>query len=300
MSSASSEILDKSLDLAERESYEFIAIVGPTASGKTELALDLAQKLGLEIINADSRLIYKGMDIGTAKPNHDELSRVKHHLIDIRTPDQSYSAGDFRRDFDNLSAPKSIIVGGTGLYLSAALEDLALSEIPSDHELRAKLQSRLKNEGLDNLRTELLSQEPEAAQIVDLQNPLRVLRALEITILSPKSLAETRSRLSHKRHKVLYIGLNYADRDLLYQRINTRVLSMIKDGLVSEVENLLAVYGPDSALSSTIGYKEILDYLAAKHSLDEAIALIQKHSRNYAKRQLTWFRRNHAINWFYK
>ncbi len=305
------QILTNMLNLVKQQPAELIAIVGPTASGKTDLTLALAEKLGLEIINADSRVIYKDMNIGTAKPSLEELSRAKHHLVDIKSPVERYSAAEYQRDFDQVilseaknphaaTKPRAIVVGGTGLYLRAALEDLDLPGIASDPELRAQIKSKFETQGLNALVNELLEMDPQASGLVDLQNHVRVMRALESVILSGKSLAQLRRKLDKHRYDVLYLGLNYSDRSSLYAGIDSRVHKMIEVGLVEEVHDLLTKYGATETLNSTIGYAEIIEHLNGDINLDQAIAKIQQATRNYAKRQITWFNSNKRINWLYR
>ncbi len=302
------EILSKSLEyLKSAPDADLIVIVGPTATGKTDLALSLATELRLEIINADSRVVYREMNIGTAKPSIDELLRVKHHLVDIRDPNESYSAGDFRKDFDLIfsslgsrKSPKAIVVGGTGLYLRAALDDLELLELEPGPELRQEIRELFKAGGLEAIQKELLSLDSDAANFIDIKNPIRIMRAIEMLKLSGEPLSKLRRKSEEKRYKTLYLGLNYENRERLYSIINSRVDVMIASGLIAETETLINKYGVTDVLRSTIGYSEILEYLSRRLSLDEAIALIKQHTRNYAKRQLTWFRANSAINWIYR
>jgi tRNA dimethylallyltransferase len=316
------QILSEALELLRRQPAQLIAVVGPTATGKTNLALSLASELGLEIINADSRLIYREMNIGTAKPSLEELSLTKHHLIDIKSPAERYSAAEYQRDLDKTymslvpvilsdnpvilseakdpPKPRAIVVGGTGLYLRTALENLDLPGIPDNPELRAKIKSKFETQGLNALVTELLDMDPEASGLIDLKNHVRVMRALESMILSGKSLAQLRRKLDNNRYEVLYLGLNYNERPEHYSVIDSRVHNMIDDGLVAEVEGLLSKYGETDTLHSTIGYAEIIEHLQGNITLDQAISKIQQSTRNYAKRQNTWFKNNKKINWFYR
>jgi len=317
------KIISNALELISQQPAELIAIVGPTATGKTDLALALAKQLGLEIINADSRVIYRDMNIGTAKPNALELSAAKHHLVDIKSPLEKYSAAEYQRDFDSTviarsvatkqsinsdgllrcarnDQPRAIVVGGTGLYLRAALEDLDMPGIAVDEELRSRIRKQFEAEGLQPLVDELLSMDAEASGLVDLKNHVRVMRALESVILSGKSLAQLRRKLDKHRYDVVYIGLNCNDRDQLYAGIDSRVHKMIELGLEAELRDLLAKYGEAEIFSSTIGYAEMLDYIRGDLTKDQMIASIQQATRNYAKRQITWFKSNKRINWLYK
>lgn len=280
---------------------EFIAIVGPTCTGKTDLSLALAQELKLPIINADSRLIYAEMNIGTAKPTQDELSRVPHCLIDIKKPNESYSAGDYRKDFDRITntleatSIKAIVVGGTGLYLRSALENLEMPNISRDENLREELKAK----NLEELNTLLNDLDPQARELIDTQNKIRIIRAIEIIKHSGKPLSENRSKSPESRYSTAFYGLNFHDRQTLYNLIDNRVVRMIDQGLVAEVESLIQRYGVTSTMLATIGYKEIIAYVQGQYSLADAVALIQQRTRNYAKRQLTWFRSNPAVQWLY-
>ncbi len=313
---AQEQIITEMLKLVRNQPSELIAIVGPTATGKTDIALRLAEELGLEIINADSRVIYQEMNIGTAKPSAEELARVKHHLVNIKSPTERYSAAEYQRDFDSviLSSsltlttgyakdplkPRAIVVGGTGLYIRAALDNLDMPGISPDAELRAKIKSKFETQGLNALVDELLAMDPEASGLVDLKNHVRVMRALESVMLSGKSLSELRRKLDNNRYDALYLGLNYTDRAELYKGIDSRVIKMIDAGLLNEVRELLTKYGEIDTLNATIGYAEMVEHLQGKTTLDQAIAKIQQATRNYAKRQITWFKSNTKLNWFYR
>jgi tRNA dimethylallyltransferase len=282
-----------------------IAIVGPTCTGKTDLAIKLAQKLQIEIINCDSRLIFSEMNIGTAKPSEEELSTVKHHLVNIKKPNETYSAGEYRDDFDkvmrlikfdpNRNEPQVLVVGGTGLYIRAALDNLEMPNISNDEQLRAELNALELNELLKLLD----SLDPEAQHDIDTKNKVRVIRAIEIIKLSGKTLKENRSKSSCNRYNTSYFGLNFHKRPTLYHLIDERVISMLSRGLVHEVETLLNKYGITKTLLGTIGYKEIIGHLNQEFSLSQAISMIQKKTRLYAKRQMTWFNQNPELKWLY-
>ncbi len=291
-------------ELLKTNNTDLLVILGPTATGKSDLALILAQELQIPIINCDSRLIYDEMNIGTAKPNAQELASAKHYLINIRKPNEQYSAGEYKQDFDDLfsqlphqeSQPKAIMVGGTGLYIDAALDLLALTNNSSNPELRNELQTQ----DLPSLQKLLLELDSQAASSIDINNPRRIIRAIELLKANPQaSLQSLRKKNSQPKYPSLFIGLNFKDRETLYSRINSRVLKMIEAGLENEVKSLYEQYGAIPILQNTIGYSDMLNYLDKQISLDEAIALIQKRSRNYAKRQLTWFKARSYIHWFY-
>lgn len=283
---------------------EFAVILGPTCTGKTALALELAEIFQVPIINADSRLIFSEMNIGTAKPSQEELSRAKHFLVDLKNPSETYSAGEFQQDFDQVVANlqpqvsklKALVVGGTGLYIKSALDNLLMPPISPD----ASLRDRLFGFDLASLQNQLHELDPEAKDLIDIKNKIRIIRAIEIVTQTGKPLKLSRQTASSPRYPSTYIGLNYSDRSKLYSLIDNRVLGMIEQGLVPEVKHLVQKYGPSQTLKATIGYKEIIDYLRGDLSLDQAISLIQKNTRNYAKRQLTWFKANQEVNWLNK
>lgn len=289
----------------EKNPRPVIAIVGPTCTGKTDLAIELGQKLGIEIINVDSRLIFDEMNIGTAKPSAAELDAVKHHLVNIKKPNETYSAGQYREDFDkvmdslnfdpNNSKPQVIVVGGTGLYVRSALDNLEMPSISRDEELRAELNERK----LEDLLVMLAELDPEAHKDIDVKNKVRVIRAIEIVKHSGKPLGENRSKTSTNRYDTAYYALNFHRRRSLYDLIDKRVIKMINRGLVHEVEALVEKYGVTDTLLGTIGYKEIIGYLKKEYSLSQARRMIQKKTRLYAKRQMTWFNQNRAIEWLY-
>jgi tRNA dimethylallyltransferase len=293
------------LNYLETNPHPVVAIVGPTCTGKTDLAIDLAKKLDLEIINCDSRLIFSEMNIGTAKPSEAELNLVKHHLVNIKMPNQTYSAGEYRQDFDkvikainfdnNSKKPQVLVVGGTGLYVRAALDNLEMPTISRDHELRAELNKLELNE-LQNILDDLDS---TARFEIDIKNKVRIIRAIEIVKLSGKPLKESRSKASSNRYNTAYFGLNFQKRRKLYDLIDSRVVRMINKGLVHEVEALVNNYGITETLLGTIGYKEIIGYLNQEYSLSQARRMIQKKTRLYAKRQMTWFNQNPQLKWLY-
>ena len=297
-------ITDSILNYIDTSSKKLITIVGPTCTGKTDIAIELAGKFKTEIINADSRLIFKEMDIGTAKPSSDELSKVRHHLLNLKSMTEAYSAGDYQKDFDNVVKNiwnldlerKIIVVGGTGLYIKAALENLKMPAVNTNQALRDELNQK----SLDELLLMLQEKDSGALALIDIQNKVRVIRALELVIKTGKPLSELRTKSQEPRYDSLYVGLDFKRREDLYDLINARVLRMITCGLVDEVKALINKYGRVKAVDSTIGYREVADYLSGILSLDEAINQIQLRTRRYAKRQMTWFRANPEIRWFYR
>jgi tRNA dimethylallyltransferase len=292
------------LNYIDTSPKKLITIVGPTCTGKTDIAIELAEKFNTEIINADSRLVFKEMDIGTAKPSFDELERVKHHLVNLKSITEPYSAGDYQKDFDSVveniwkldPEKKIIVVGGTGLYIKAALENLEMPAVNINQALRDELNQK----SLDELLLMLRANDSNALALIDVQNKVRVIRALELVISTGKPLRELRTKSREARYDSLYIGLDFNRREDLYDLINARVLGMMERGLVEEVKALINKYGRVKTIDSTIGYREVADYLSGLISLDEAVSEIQLRTRRYAKRQMTWFRANPEIQWFYR
>lgn len=283
-----------------------ITVCGPTASGKTSLGVELAKKLNGEIISADSIQIYKGVDIASAKPDLEEMQGIKHHLIDFVSPDEDYSVAQFVKDASkcieeiNSKGKTPIIVGGTGLYIDTLINNIQLLENSFDEKVREELSIRLESEGVDRLYCELEKIDPDAASKIHKNNYVKVLRALEIYYSSGKTLSQ-QNELSHLQESLydnIYICLNVKNREYLYDRINKRVDIMIQQGLVEEAKNFYSKKIGNTS-SQAIGYKELKPYLDDLLSLDECVENLKKATRNYAKRQMTWFRRNSKINYFY-
>ncbi len=274
-----------------------IAVVGATASGKTSYAIELAKKINGEIISADSRLVYKGMDIGTAKPTIDEMQEIPHYMIDVVEPEYNYSVGLYVKEAkkhitDIISRGKvPIVVGGTGLYFRVLLENYDLPDVKPDYELRKELSSYSYEELLEML-TKL---DEKAANSVEKNDKKKLIRYIEIIKLAGKPLDLVRG-VKEKEFNVEWVGLNFP-REILYDRINKRVDLMIEQGLIDETKKLLQKNGRISNITDTIGYREVLSYLDGELSLDEAKDKLKQNTRNYAKRQLTWFRKNEQINW---
>lgn len=274
-----------------------IAVVGATASGKTSYAIELAKKINGEIISADSRLVYKGMDIGTAKPTIDEMQEIPHYMIDVVEPEYNYSVGLYVKEAkkhitDIISRGKvPIVVGGTGLYFRVLLENYDLPDVKPDYELRKELSSYSYEELLGML-TKL---DEKAANSVEKNDKKKLIRYIEIIKLAGKPLDLVRG-VKEKEFNVEWVGLNFP-REILYDRINKRVDLMIEQGLIDETKKLLQKHGRISNITDTIGYREVLSYLDGELSLDEAKDKLKQNTRNYAKRQLTWFRKNEQINW---
>ena len=278
-----------------------ITIVGPTAIGKTSLAIKLARNYKTEIISADSRQFYRELNIGTAKPSNDELSSIKHHLINNISVNDKYDISQFESDarkiIDKLFKTKDyvILVGGSGLYIDTIL--YGIDKIPNVEEsLRKELNMEFQNNGLKNLLTQLKKIDPNSYKNIDLNNHRRIIRALEVSISSKKPYSSfLTDSVKESNYNEIIIGLN-CDRDKLHSLINKRVDKMIQCGLIEEVEKLVKFKNLNAL--NTIGYKEIFDYLDNKISLEQSREKIKTNSRRYAKRQLTYFNSNKTINWF--
>lgn len=274
-----------------------IAIVGPTASGKTKFSINLAQKINGEIISADSRLVYKGFDIGTAKPTKEEMNNIPHYMIDIVEPDVEYSAGLYKESASkiieeiNSKGKVPIIVGGTGLYIDILLKGYNLPGVEANKKLRENLNKKSNNELF-----EMLSRlDPSAITGLEINDRKKIIRTIEIISSTGKKLEESRG-MTDSSYEIEWIGKNFR-RNELYQRIDDRVENMIDAGLIDETRELLKKHGRIYNLVNTIGYREIIQYLDGVLSLNEAKELLKKNTRNYAKRQLTWFRKNQNIKW---
>ncbi|KQS35924.1 tRNA (adenosine(37)-N6)-dimethylallyltransferase MiaA [Pedobacter sp. Leaf194] len=278
-----------------------IVIVGPTAIGKTALAIDIAKHYKTEIVSADSRQFFKEMEIGTAKPNAVELAAAKHHFINSHSVTQLFSTGDFEVEalkvIENIfeKHDQAVMVGGSGLYVNAVVN--GLDEMPEiDLKIRAALNKQFDDEGLEIIQNQLKQHDPEYYEKVDQNNPQRMIRGLEVFLSTRKKLSSMLSSTKKQRpFNIIKIGLN-TDRAKLYQSINLRVDKMMENGLLEEVKSLIN-YRRDNALN-TVGYSELFDYLDEQVPLDVAVASIKQNTRRFAKRQLTWFRRDEDIKWF--
>ena len=280
-----------------------IAVVGPTASGKTAFAVSLAKKIGAEIVSADSMQIYKGMDIASAKPTPEEMQGVPHHLIGFLEPRESYSVARYIKDATEIirdihsRGKKVIICGGTGLYVDSLLGNIVFDEQPDNSEIRSRLRLRREEEGIEAIYRELSVIDPETAASLHINNEGRVLRALETYYLTGEkpSVLRARSRSVPTPYNSLYFCLNYKDREILYNRINRRVDLMLEAGLADEAREYFSL-SPENTSAQAIGHKEIAGFLKGEITLEEAADNLKKATRHYAKRQLTWFRRNEKIN----
>jgi len=278
-----------------------IAIVGPTAVGKTAMAISLAQYFKTEIISADSRQFYREMTIGTAKPDLEELDSAPHHFINSHSITQDYSAGDFEREalhkLDDLFRQHDVVVmvGGSGLFVRALCE--GLDDLPkAGDEVRERLNNEMAQLGLEQMKERLKTIDPAYYQIADMDNPQRVVRALEVFEATGKPMSfYHKKNLSKRPFDILTIGLNM-ERPQLYERINLRVERMMELGLLEEVKSLFPFRNKPALL--TVGYAELFDYLDGNISLEEAVERIKQNSRRYAKRQITWFKKYGNTSWF--
>ncbi|MBO4339132.1 MAG: tRNA (adenosine(37)-N6)-dimethylallyltransferase MiaA [Clostridia bacterium] len=288
------------------DNNKIVAVVGPTASGKTALAVEIAKRYNGEVVSADSMQLYRGMDIASAKPKDEETQGIIHHLISVKDNDERYSVANFVSDakkicIDIIERNKlPVLCGGTGLYIDSFVNNLEFVDDGFSDDIRNKLLSRLENEGADALYNELYSIDKKYASKIDKKNTKRVIRALELYYNTGKTMTEQLllSRRNEKEFDVLYIGLNYRDRAKLYERINKRVDKMLSDGLVEEAKQFLSLNDTKTA-NQAIGIKELKPFFNGEISLEEAVEKIKQETRRYAKRQLTWFNRNESIKWIY-
>ena len=281
-----------------------ICVVGPTASGKTALAVELARSFNGEVISCDSMQIYRRMDIGTAKPTTEEMQGIPHHMIDICEPDEPFSVSRYCEMAtpileDILARDKTaVIAGGTGLYVDSLIRGNDFAPFPSTG-CRERLEERVKTEGIEVLMAELRAVDPESLERSQ-NNPRRIIRALEVWQETGETLTahNLRTQAIPDRYHPLWIGLDYVNRQDLYDRIDLRVELMVRDGLLEEIRQILGSGIPETATAmQAIGYKEFVDAMAGRSTVGDAIAQVQQSSRRYAKRQLTWFRRNEKVQW---
>ena len=278
-----------------------LTLAGPTAVGKTQVAIEIAKHFNTEIINADSRQVYREMKIGTAVPTLGQLAAVPHYFIGSRSIQEYYNASMFEQDaialLTRLFVGHDLVImtGGSGMYMDAVCS--GIDDFPAVNALiREQLRSDFQQKGMEWLRSRIKESDPEYYEQVDLNNPKRLLKALEIITMTDRPYSSFLTRNKKEREfSIIPVGLN-VERTVLYRNINQRVDSMIREGLVSEVEALFP-FRHFNALN-TVGYKEIFDHLDGKISLEDAIDLIKRHSRQYARRQITWFRKNSDIRWF--
>lgn len=285
-----------------------IILTGPTAVGKTELSISLAKAIGGEVISADSMQVYKYMNIGTAKIRQEEMEGVPHHLIDILEPDVAFNVAMFK-ELAKKAADEiyerghiPIVVGGTGFYIQALLYDIDFSEEDSDQHIRSELEQLAAQKGSEYLHDLLREVDPESADQIHHHNVKRVIRALEYYRMHGEkiSIHNERERQKQSPYQFLYFVLTH-DRQVLYERIERRIDKMIQEGLVEEVDNLLKMgYNRNLVSMQGLGYKEIVPYLMGECTLDEAVYVLKRDTRHFAKRQLTWFRRERDVRWLDK
>ena len=278
-----------------------IVILGPTGVGKTEVAIKVATELDTYIISADSRQVFKELNIGTAVPDTSQLKNVKHFFIQHKSIHDYYSASIYEQEVISLLKKlfpvkgKAVMAGGSGLYIDAVCD--GIDDIPDvDPEIRKKVEKKLNSEGISSLRNDLRLLDPESYKKVDLKNPKRIQRAVEICLSTGKPYSSFLTNKNKKRDfKVLKIGLN-RKREKLYEKINNRVEKMVKAGLIEEAKKLYQYRNLNSL--NTVGYKELFDHFDGKINLAESIELIKRNTRRYAKRQITWFQKDKNIHWF--
>lgn len=280
-----------------------VVVAGPTASGKTNLGIEIAKHFDGEIVSADSMQIYKNMDIATAKPNENELAQAKHYLIGFLDPDESFSVAKYKElaigTIDNIlkRGKLPIVVGGTGLYIDTLVKNTEFFDYEKS-DVREKLEERLKNEGIEVLLSELQQVDPISAEKLHTNDVKRIIRALEVYYITGETITRQceLSHLNESKYRFCTIGLTAENRQYLYDRINKRVDLMLQEGLIEEAKAFFSQsYG--STAKQAIGYKELKPYLDGLVTLDEAVEKLKMETRRYAKRQLTWFRRNDKIHW---
>lgn len=283
-----------------------IVIVGPTAVGKTELSMHIAKNIQGEIISGDSMQIYRGMDIGTAKIKSDEMQAIPHHMIDIKNPDEAYSVAQFQTDVrrhiteihERGNIP--ILVGGSGLYIESTLYDFSFSDQERDHAYTERLEKMIEQDGIAPLYAQLEKVDPEQAAKIHPNNHRKVIRALEVYKTSGTTMSEQQKKDEKEPlFDSLYIGLEM-NRQLLYERINSRVDQMVEAGLINEVKTLMDKGYHNEKSMQAIGYKEIIPFLGGEITEDEAVTLLKRNSRRFAKRQFTWFKNRLPVKWYPK
>lgn len=287
-----------------QEKPKVIVICGPTASGKTALSIALAKKIGGEIVSADSMQIYKDMDIGSAKPTKEEMQGIKHYMLEFVSPKERYSVAEYKKQAEQaiqeiLQKGKTpIIVGGTGLYVNSLIYGIEYQDTKIDEEYREKLEKIVVEEGLEKLYEQAKEIDPQAMETISPNDRKRIIRVLEIYHETGKT--KTQQEIESRKNEVKYDYKVFAitmERSILYERINKRVDIMVEQGLIQEVQNLIQKYDQYPTAMQALGYKEIKQYLEGNTSKEEAIETIKQETRRYAKRQLTWFRKNKETIW---
>ncbi|MBO7682631.1 MAG: tRNA (adenosine(37)-N6)-dimethylallyltransferase MiaA [Clostridia bacterium] len=292
--------------MSHTERIPLVAVVGPTASGKTGLAVALAKAFDGEVLSFDSMQLYRGMDVATAKPTPKEMEGIPHHLISAVDPADTYSVARFQEDASRIIADITargkhvIMVGGTGLYLDSFVQNLQFLDTGDTSKVRERLKRELEDAGPEAMYARLKALDPDYAESIHPNNMGRVLRALEIYETTGQTMSQqiAQSRREPGNYDVCYIGLTARDRDILYERINTRVDRMLENGLLEEAERWLRDT-PGATASQAIGIKEMLPYLRGEADLPSCVETLKTATRHYAKRQLTWFRRNPEVHWLY-
>lgn len=292
------------MNVLEQENNKLLVIIGPTAVGKTKLSIEMAKRFNGEIISGDSMQVYKGMDIGTAKITPNEMEGIPHFLLDIKEPNQSFSAADFQEQANQAIADIQkrgklpIIVGGTGLYIQSVIYDYQFSEAPSNLEYRKRLESIVETDGIEPLIEKLRSIDLESAERIHPNNIRRIIRALEIYYCTGITMSnQLEKQTSELKYDTALIGLTM-NREALYRRINHRVDVMMEQGLMEEVKSFHEQGLRDCQSIQAIGYKELYDYFDDRLTIDESVEALKQNSRRYAKRQLTWFRNKMDVKWY--
>jgi len=286
-------------------SKKIVVVCGPTASGKTALSIALAKAFDGEVVSADSMQIYRGMDIGTAKPTLEEREGIPHHMLDVAEPGESYSVSRYVQEAtacveDILSRGKlPIVCGGTGLYIDGLIRGTDFQPAGTDNGIREGLEKEWEEQGAENMMARLAAVDPESAERLHLSDKRRILRALEVYLATGETITahNARTKAIPPRFEAVMIGLNTQPRDILYGRIDRRVDVMLEQGLLQEVQTLLEKGLLEGTAAQAIGYKELLAHFRGEMTLEAAADLIRQKSRNYAKRQLTWFRRDERVKW---
>lgn len=283
-----------------------IAVVGPTASGKTSLSIEIAKRFSGQVVSADSMQIYEKMNIATAKPTDDEMQGIPHHLIGFQPIDKKFSVAEYvtlaktciEKIYSQGDVP--VIAGGTGLYVDSLLQNIQFSQEDENTEIRKELTEMFNEKGAEFMLETLREIDPETAEKLHLKDKSRIIRALEIYKATGKTMTEQKalSKTEPSPYKTLYIGINYRDRNVLYGRINRRVDIMMENGLLEEAKDFYNI-PTDKTACQAIGYKELASYFNGEKTLDECLESLKIETRHYAKRQLTWFRKNEDINWVY-
>ncbi len=283
-----------------------IAVVGPTASGKTSLSIEIAKRFSGQVVSADSMQIYEKMNIATAKPTESEMQGIPHHLIGFQPIDKKFSVAEYVQLANECihkiynAGDLPVVAGGTGLYIDSLLQNIQFSKEKNNAEIREQLTEMFQEKGAAYMLNLLHEIDPETASRLHLNDKSRIIRALEIYKLTGKTLSEHKvlSRLEETPYDVLYIGINYRDRNVLYDRINLRVDLMLQNGLLEEAEEFYNIPQEKTACQA-IGYKELAPYFRGDATLEDCVEKLKLETRHYAKRQLTWFRKNENVNWIY-